>query len=32
MRSNKNLRLWFDRCLGTLYLTLGIRLAISKMD
>ncbi len=32
LRGNQNLRLWFDRCLGALYFTLGIRLAISKMN
>jgi threonine/homoserine/homoserine lactone efflux protein len=32
LRGNQNLRLWLDRCLGTLYFTLGIRLAISKLN
>ena len=32
LRGNQNLRLWSDRCLGALYFTLGIRLAVSKMD
>ena len=32
LRGNQSLRLWFDRCLGALYFTLGIRLAISKMN
>ena len=31
-KGNQKLRLWLDRCLGALYCTLGIRLAISKMD
>ena len=32
MRENQNLRTWMDRCLGTLFFSLGIRLAISKLD
>ena len=32
LRGNQNLRHWFDRCLGALYFTLGIRLAISKIN
>lgn len=32
LRGNQNLQLWFDRCLGSLYCSLGIRLAINKMD
>ena len=32
LKGNQNLRLWFDRCLGALFFTLGIRLAISKMN
>ena len=32
LRGNQSLRTWFDRCLGALFFTLGIRLAISKMD
>ncbi len=31
LKEDQNLRLWLDRCLVTLYFTLGIRLAISKM-
>ena len=32
LRGNQSLRTWFDRCLGALFFTLGIRLAISKMN
>jgi threonine/homoserine/homoserine lactone efflux protein len=32
LRGNQNLRFWLDRCLGTLYFTLGIRFAISKLN
>ena len=32
LRGNQNLRTWLDRCLGALFFTLGIRLAISKMN
>lgn len=32
LRENQNLRTWLDRCLGALFFTLGIRLAISKID
>ena len=32
LRENQNLRTWLDRCLGALFFSLGIRLAISKMD
>ena len=32
LRENQNLRSWLDRCLGALFITLGIRLAISKMN
>ncbi len=32
LRSNQSIGRWFDRCLGALYVSLGIRLAISKMD
>jgi threonine/homoserine/homoserine lactone efflux protein len=32
LRDNQYLRTWLDRCLGALFFTLGIRLAISKID
>ena len=32
LRENQNLRSWLDRCLGALFFTLGIRLAISKIS
>ena len=32
LRGNKNLRTWLDRCLGALFFTLGIRLAMSKIN
>ena len=32
MRENQNLRTWLDRCLGAMFITLGIRLAVSKMN
>ncbi len=32
LRENQNLRSWMDRCLGALFFTLGIRLALSKID
>ena len=32
LRENQTLSHWFDRCLAALYFTLGIRLAISKMN
>jgi len=32
LRENQKFRTWSDRCLGTLFFTLGIRLAISKID
>ena len=32
LKGNLKFRLWSDRCLGALYFTLGLRLAISKMD
>ena len=31
-RENQTLRSWMDRCLGTLFIALGIRLAMSKID
>jgi len=31
-RENQKFALWSDRCLGILYFTLGLRLAISEMD
>ena len=31
LRENRNIRTWLDRCLGALFFTLGIRLAISKI-
>ena len=32
LSENQNIRAWLDRCLGALFITLGIRLAISKID
>jgi len=32
LRENQQFGLWTDRCLGILYFTLGLRLAISKLD
>ena len=32
LKNNQQFGLWSDRCLGALYFTLGLRLAISKMD
>ena len=32
LRENQNIRTWLDRCLGAMFLALGIRLAISKID
>ncbi|OED41183.1 lysine transporter LysE [Chromatiales bacterium (ex Bugula neritina AB1)] len=32
LKGNTNVQTWFDRCLGAIYVTLGIRLALSKMN
>ena len=32
IKENHQLRTWFDRCLGAVFIALGIRLAISKMN
>lgn len=32
LNKNKKLSTWMDRCLGAMFLTLGIRLAISELD
>jgi len=32
LRENQSIQTWLDRCLGTLFFALGIRLAISKID
>ena len=32
LRGNEKLRLWFDRCLGALFVALGVRLAMSKIN
>ena len=32
LKENQNLRNWLDRCLGALFIALGVRLAISKMS
>ncbi|MEM7293471.1 MAG: LysE family translocator [Pseudomonadota bacterium] len=32
LKGNQNLRTWMDRCLGTLFIALGIRLAANKMN
>ncbi len=32
LNSNNNLRTWMDRCIGAMFIALGIRLAISRMN
>ena len=32
LKGNQSIRYWFDRCLGAVFVGLGIRLAISKMN
>jgi len=32
LRENQSIQTWLDRCLGTLFIALGIRLAVSKID
>ena len=32
LNENKKIRTWMDRCLGAMFLTLGVRLAVSKIN